>query len=252
MLLMVNSASAAFAQDDALGRRRADKLARCERLALEQEQDEDADIRAKVRSLEKQVAALEHELNTDSKTGARSPRWLEKALPKDINELGDNFAMIVLDLDFFRAVNATFGHGGADVGLKRTVEVIQSVLREGDEIARWGGDEFVVVLANVAPEHAMDIAGKVLGRMRESKVLKDLKKLEVNSGSDFYQFDYITASVGMTMVRRTKAHLTLAEAQGLLHRAKERADIMSIRSKGNADGRPGRNKLTAADEPVTD
>lgn len=77
-----------------------------------------------------------------------------------VGEVGDgnvpvvSFHLVKIDVDGFKAVNDRFGHTAGDACLRRLAEVARSVLREGDWIARWGGDEFVAGIAAARHDHA--------------------------------------------------------------------------------------------------
>ncbi len=70
---------------------------------------------------------------------------LEKRL-SGVTESGENVALILIDLDRFKDINDTFGHQTGDAVLKEVGDRIKSVTRVGDEVARIGGDEFVVIV----------------------------------------------------------------------------------------------------------
>lgn len=96
-------------------------------------------------------------------------------------------ALMFIDLDRFKQVNDTLGHKAGDELLKRVAERLSSCVREGDTVARTGGDEFVVVLTEIArPDDAALVAGKILEAMQPVVWL------------DGHSFD-VTASIGIAI-----------------------------------------------------
>src|SRR6185436_18997213 len=78
---------------------------------------------------------------------------------------GSALAMLFVDLDEFKMVNDTLGHAGGDALLKEVAARLQSTVRSGDTVARISGDEFAIVLADIArPEDAALVAQKIIDR----------------------------------------------------------------------------------------
>ena len=74
----------------------------------------------------------------------------------------------MLDLDNFKDVNDTLGHDVGDTLLKATAERLSAALRKGDTVARFGGDEFVLILPDMdAIEDAIQVAQKIVDRFRK-------------------------------------------------------------------------------------
>jgi diguanylate cyclase (GGDEF)-like protein len=71
----------------------------------------------------------------------------------------------IADIDHFKIINDTFGHQVGDAVLERLAEIMRNSLRTTDYIARWGGEEFTILL----PETRLDIGERLLNRLRADK-----------------------------------------------------------------------------------
>ena len=97
--------------------------------------------------------------------GAFDSRLSESLKNSQDNE--DSFALILFDVDKFKSINDTFGHVAGDKVLKKVAECLEETFRKDDFIARYGGDEFVVLIEQFSEEKA---------RERISNFNKNLKK----------------------------------------------------------------------------
>ncbi len=81
-----------------------------------------------------------------------------------------SFAVLFMDLNGFKQINDSLGHAAGDEALRVFAQRLRQCVRGQDIVARWGGDEFVVLLQSIAsPEDAGNLAGKVLERMRQAQ-----------------------------------------------------------------------------------
>ncbi|MBW8458653.1 MAG: EAL domain-containing protein [Thiobacillus sp.] len=96
-------------------------------------------------------------------------------------------ALLLIDLDEFKEVNDSLGHGVGDTLLQESARRILSCIRDGDTVARLGGDEFTVILTELSDRtHIEDIAQKIISRLAEPFHLGD-------------DLAYVTASIGITL-----------------------------------------------------
>lgn len=120
-------------------------------------------IAARVESerLRRRVAEYADAARTDPLTGLPNRRHLEEYVT-DMVRRGGHAVVGVCDMDGFKAVNEVHGHLMGDLVLQRVGEIIGRVLRRGDFLARYGGDEFVLVLPETTLAEARGIAQRVI------------------------------------------------------------------------------------------
>ena len=85
-----------------------------------------------------------------------------------------SFALLFADLDHFKEVNDTLGHATGDELLVVIAHRLRDSVREMDTVARLGGDEFVMLLPNISREHALDLASRLVGYLRDPMALDGL------------------------------------------------------------------------------
>jgi diguanylate cyclase (GGDEF)-like protein/putative nucleotidyltransferase with HDIG domain len=98
----------------------------------------------------------EHESHTDPLTGMLNRRSLDRQLVAGLEQIkhsGVRGTVVVLDLDRLKEINDTYGHEIGDRALRTVGNVLRATVRQNDLCARFGGDEFIVVLWDCTPEH---------------------------------------------------------------------------------------------------
>jgi diguanylate cyclase (GGDEF)-like protein len=88
---------------------------------------------------------------------------------------GDRFALLLLDLDHFKDINDRFGHDAGDAVLVETACRLTTAVRDGDVVARMGGDEFAILLTETRDRGDVDRAcNRIVEKLREPVCLRDL------------------------------------------------------------------------------
>jgi diguanylate cyclase (GGDEF)-like protein/PAS domain S-box-containing protein len=160
----------------------------------------------------RQDAELAHRATHDTLTGLPNRAMLLAVLGRANNALTsdeDGLALLFLDLDRFKVVNDSLGHGVGDRLLCRVADRLASALRPGDVLARLGGDEFTVLLHHVDEQGAVAVAGR-LQRALQDPVEVDGKAFPV------------AASIGVVAVSEpTEPADLLRWADAAMYRAKD-------------------------------
>ena len=135
----------------------------------------------------------------DDLTGLANDRYLHERLPVEVeHHVGnrDPLSIIFLDLDGFKSINDTYGHMAGSNTLAEYGHLLAEIVRvPGSTLARYGGDEFVVVLPSTSPEQAAVVAEEIR-RATEAHVF--LSTPWANGEAPLNLGDIITASIGIS------------------------------------------------------
>ena len=145
---------------------------------------------------------------------------------RDARRHSATFAVLMVDLDGFKAINDTYGHEAGDVALRLVGQRFQSCVREGDTLARIGGDEFAVLLPRVSARHAAElVARRMIASLQAPFTL----------GADSI---VIGASIGMAAWPEHAASVDplLAAADAAMYRAKRSGRNQCRWASGRAAG----------------
>lgn len=151
----------------------------------------------------------------DSLTGVYNRRYMEETLNREISRAlreNQHLSIIMADVDGFKLINDTFGHALGDMVLVRVAEILSRNTRKSDVVCRYGGDEFILILPDCAPEDAMLRA----------------QSLRLLVGETPFSFDegdvgHVTMSIGVSALPQsgTTAAELLSAADRALYGAKQ-------------------------------
>ena len=188
--------------------------------------------------LKRALHDLQEQAITDPLTGLLNRRYLREYLPRELTRArrnGASLAVIMIDIDYFKRINDTFGHEAGDLVLRELGALLRSHIRASDLACRFGGEEFALVLSDASLEGAMQKAEAI----RVSVKGLDLKYRDQPLGR-------ITASLGVALFpgHAEDADSLMRVADEALYHAKgggrDRAVVSrAIGSKTATSGPPG-------------
>jgi diguanylate cyclase (GGDEF)-like protein/PAS domain S-box-containing protein len=156
---------------------------------------------------------LNHQATHDHLTGLANRRWLEARLEFNLAELrgGWELGVAVVDLDQFKLVNDTYGHACGDELIVKVAARLTELVGSNDEVARFGGDEFVIMLKRETSQGSVRLAAEALHAALCQRV--SLRDADV----------YLAASIGLAVTSDSQvgADTLLRNADIALHRAKD-------------------------------
>ena len=158
---------------------------------------------------------LEHQALHDSLTGLPNRALLLQRLQRleDTGQEGaaceDSVAVLFVDLDQFKMVNDASGHRAGDVLLVQVAQRLSQVVRSGDTVARFGGDEYVVLCTGTGVDHALSLARDVLAVLSEPFEVVGRRA-------------YVSASVGVAVSAPSRSSDLLRQADVAMYEAKAR------------------------------
>jgi diguanylate cyclase (GGDEF)-like protein len=134
------------------------------------------EVKARTLQLQRANEELSALSLTDKLTGLRNRRFIESNIDADISSVvrkhrqaphhsgltEADLCLFVIDLDYFKQINDSFGHAAGDRVLQQTATRLTSIFRESDYVVRWGGEEFVAVARFIDREHAMNLASRIV------------------------------------------------------------------------------------------
>jgi diguanylate cyclase (GGDEF)-like protein len=159
------------------------------------------------------TARLEAASRTDELTGVANRRAVHDLLEKEYAGYARNgtmFSVIMLDLDYFKSINDNFGHAAGDYALATVAARLAATLRAQDSVARWGGEEFLLLL----PQTELHEAARVAEKIR--RVVSGITLNETAESPS------LSASLGVACVGQARdLEVLLSQADKALYAAKD-------------------------------
>ena len=168
---------------------------------------------------------------TDALTGANNRRYFEDKLKK--SHVAAGVAMI--DLDDFKLYNDTCGHDAGDMVLVTVVDVIRRCIRKSDVLVRYGGDEFLLVMADIQEE---DFAHK----------LRQIKRNIHAATVAGYSNIHLSASVGGVFTDGKSLEEAVSKADKLMYQAKSKKDTVVTEESELAVGESNKLEILIVDD----
>jgi diguanylate cyclase (GGDEF)-like protein len=162
---------------------------------------------------------------TDELTGVYNRRFLDDSLPNylaEAKEKGEPLSLVMVDLDRFREINELYGAEKGDKVIGEAVRIFKKLLRPKDVIARYGGDEFVIILPETGSEEATSSASAICVELARLELLKELNG----------PITRVSASMGVAAFPEHAVELKelRGAADAALYKAKERGRNRVVRA----------------------
>lgn len=160
--------------------------------------------------LKEKIAEVERLSNTDPLTGLYNRLYFNSIFERELSNLrryGRKFSLILFDIDHFKKVNDTFGHNAGDQVLRTIAAISGDIIRDSDVVARWGGEEFIILLTGDG--------------IPEPQALAERLRAAIESG-DYGDVGRVTGSFGTTVVMEGDTLISsTGRADEALYKAKQ-------------------------------
>ena len=164
------------------------------------------------KELERKNISLSERVSIDNLTGIKNRYYFDERIKEEVDlakRQKASFSLLLFDLDHFKLVNDNFGHDVGDKVLKRVTDAVSKIIRSYDIFARWGGEEFVVLMPNTTEAEAVPAAEKIRKTVEDISH-PDIEKITISIGIAIWEAD---DDVDQIFVKADKALYT-AKNQG--------------------------------------
>jgi two-component system, cell cycle response regulator len=136
------------------------------------------------RQIKAQNQLLKEMAVTDTLTGLPNRRAVELWAPRQLSAAARHdfpVWIVMVDVDFFKKVNDTFGHNAGDTVLKRFAEILRRNTRQSNMCARWGGEEFLLMMTHATKENAETAVDRIRKQLQATEFVFDLGTISVTA-----------------------------------------------------------------------
>ena len=174
------------------------------------EKEHKQEIKNILNEFNKSLSYLHDAATIDEKTGLYNHRFFKSLFEIEIERAKkepQELSLIIIDIDFFKKVNDTYGHLTGDLILKELAKHLKKKIRKYDVLARFGGEEFLILIPGYGIEQSIKIAERLRKSLTQNKILKKYK---------------ITISLGVTEYKkRDNMEKMVKRADKALYKSKE-------------------------------
>lgn len=173
------------------------------------------DLEIKNSALQDALARIEQMATEDELTGLMNRRHMLRVITEHAQRharMGQKFCLVMLDLDAFKAINDTYGHGVGDNVIRSFAREAVKAMRETDVISRWGGEEFLILLSESPPHDSSIGLGRLRSALNNAVVCDSTPKLRIQFSAGITEYRALEA-IEQTIERADRA-LYKAKASG--------------------------------------
>jgi diguanylate cyclase len=190
----------------------ASKISRDE---LQSMRERSSTIEAELVKLHAELDKVSSQARHDVLTGALNRRGLDEALEKEISNVrrkNTPLCMALLDIDNFKKINDSLGHATGDQALAHLASVARECMRPQDTLARFGGEEFVLLLPDTSLEKGIEAMTRLQRELSRKFFLAGAEKILITFSAGVAQFD--VSETGSDAIKRADKAMYLAKRAG--------------------------------------
>lgn len=145
--------------------------------------------------LEETLKKLEEAASTDELTGLLNRRELNNRMSYELKKAQrkkSHMALMILDLDHFKNINDTHGHHCGDLVLKYVADCLKQHFRNTDSVARWGGEEFLVLMPDTSLEKAEQVCSRALKSLSKGEFCYNTHPISITASAGLCEMNHQT------------------------------------------------------------
>ena len=127
---------------------------------------------------------------------------------------GSSLSCAMFDIDHFKAINDTYGHLVGDKVIVMVAQTIKKVLRDGDMVIRYGGEEFLVVMQGASTEDAKIVCERIRHRIKDTEITEDSQKFHITVSCGIATYPKVPANSEINLINAADQALYVAKESG--------------------------------------